>query len=125
MCPSEGIFVVGPIDPATNRGLIFGRELLGHFLRQLRAFQVDLAHPVAEIKLFQDDAGALESVGLDDVAAHAEKVRMNVANNVRTAQHQHFVAVLPAPVIVQGWVPLVNVGPHRAVVDDDAFLHGL
>ena len=65
-----------------------------------------------------------EGVGLDHVATHAQKIRVDVANNIWTAQHQNFLAVFFPPVIVQSGVPGLNVGPHRAVVDDDAFPYG-
>ena len=50
---------------------------------------------------------------------------MNIANNVGAAQHQYFAAILLAPVIVQSRIALLNVGPHCAVVNYDAVLHGL
>src|ERR1700674_1940856 len=46
---------------------------------------------------------------------------MNIANNIGTAQHQDFAAIFLAPVIVQGGVALLDVCPHCAVIDDDAF----
>ena len=48
---------------------------------------------------------------------------MNVPNNVRTAQNQHFAAILFAPVIVQGRIARLDVGSHGAVIDDDALAH--
>ena len=50
---------------------------------------------------------------------------MNLANNIGTAQHQNFAAVLLAPVIVQGRIPLLNIRPHSAVINDDAFFYDL
>jgi hypothetical protein len=102
-----------------------GRELLRHFPRQLRRFHVDLAHSIRQFKLAQHDARSAKRIRLDDVAADFEKVGVNLPNNVGTAQHQHFAAILFAPVIVQGRIARLNVRPHRAVIDNDALFHGL
>jgi hypothetical protein len=50
---------------------------------------------------------------------------MNVANDVGTAEHQHFAAVFLAPVVIQSRIALLDVGAHRAVVNYDAFFHEL
>ena len=50
---------------------------------------------------------------------------MNIANNIGTAQHQNFAAVLLAPVVVQGRVALLDVGAHGAVVDYDSVFYEL
>src|ERR1035438_4974167 len=133
MCASDGSFVVGPIEPATNRGRalphksgpVLRRELPRHLLGELSGFQVDLVYAVPQFKFSQDNSASAEGVGFNDVAAHAEKVRMNVANDVGAAQHQNFAAVFLAPVIVQGGIAFLNVGSHRAVVHDNALFHGL
>src|SRR5207253_1367337 len=50
---------------------------------------------------------------------------MYIANDVGTAKNEDLVAVFFAPVVVERGVMLVDVGPHRPVVNDDAFAHGL
>ena len=50
---------------------------------------------------------------------------MNVADNIGTAEHQNLAAILLPPIVVEGGIALVNVGAHRAVVDNDAFFDGL
>src|SRR5438552_942043 len=50
---------------------------------------------------------------------------MYIANDVGTAKNEDLVAVFFAPVVVERGVVLVDVGPHRPVVNDDAFAHGL
>jgi len=97
--------VVGPSDPATNL--------------------VDLVNAVGEIEFAQYDARTPKRIGFDDVAAHTKEIRMDVANNVRAAQHQHFAAILFAPVVIQRGIAFLDVGAHRAVVDDDALVHSL
>jgi hypothetical protein len=37
----------------------------------------------------------------------------------------YLAAIFLAPIIVQGWIALLNVGAHRAVVDDYALFYGL
>ena len=51
MCPSDGSFVVGPIDPATNRGLSFVENCCATSFGELSGLDIDFAHPVAQIKL--------------------------------------------------------------------------
>ncbi len=50
---------------------------------------------------------------------------VDIPNDVRPTQHQDFAAVLLSPVIVQSRIADLDVRPHRAVVDDYAFLHDL
>ena len=78
-------------------------------------------HAVAQFELAENQSRAAEGVRLHDVAAHAEEVGMDVANNVGTAEHQNFAAVLLAPVIVEGRIALLDVRAHSAVVNHDAF----
>ncbi len=49
---------------------------------------------------------------------------MNLRNHVRAREHQQFVASLFAPVIVGSKVAELDVRAHRAVIDDDALIHG-
>ena len=114
-----------PHRPRDESGPIFCRELLRHFLSELCGLNVDLVYPVAQIEFAENDRASAKRIGLDDVAAHAEKIRMNVADDVGTAQHQHFAAILLAPVIVQGGIALLDVGSHGAVVHHDALFHSL
>ena len=62
---------------------VLGRKLLRHFAGELRRLHVDLANFVAQIELAENQARPAERVGLDDVASHAEKVRVNVASRFR------------------------------------------
>ena len=59
--------------------------------------------PVLQVQIRQHDARPAESVGLDHVAADVEEVRMDVTNDVGTAQHQDFAAVLLCPSSRPGW----------------------
>ena len=124
MWPSDGSLVVGPRS-GHEPGFIFGRELLGNLPRQLCGFYVDLAHAVAQVEFTEHDGRSAKRVGFDDIASYAEEVRVDVTNDVGTAQHQHFAAVFLAPEIIQGGITLLNVGPHRSVVNDDAFFYDL
>ena len=79
---------------------------------------------VLQVVLGQDDAGGAEGVGLDHVAADLEEGGVNVLDDVGTAEHKHFVVAFLAPEIVQLGLRSLDAGPHGAVVDDDALLHG-
>ena len=125
MCPSEGSLVVGPDRAGHEARLVFGRELLRNFLRNLRGGDVDLSDLVLQVVLGQHHAGGAESIGLDHVAADLEEVSVNVLDDVRTAEDQQFVAAFLAPEIVHTGVAELDVSPHRAVVNDDAVAHGL
>ena len=50
---------------------------------------------------------------------------MNVADDVRTAEHQQFIAALLAPIIVGGRIAKLNIGSHGAVVNDNTLIHRL
>ena len=79
---------------------------------------------VLQVVLGQDHARRAERVGLHHVAAHAVEGSVNVLDDVGPAQHQQFVAAFLAPVVVHSGVAGLDAGPHGAVEDDDAFLHG-
>jgi len=81
--------------------------------------------PVGEIEFAKNDARPAEGVGLDHIAAHAEEVGVNLANDVGPAEHQNFAAVLLAPIVVERGIALVDIGAHRAVVSNNALADGL
>jgi hypothetical protein len=102
MCASDGSLVVGPIDPATNRG----RSLVENCCRYSRASLAAL-RLISRTRSRRSNSastmrGSAKGVGLNDVAAHAEEIRMDVANNVRTAEHQNFAAIFLAPISHRG-----------------------
>ena len=122
---SDGSFVVGPIDPATKRGLSLVENCCATSFASCAALTLISRTRSSEIELRQNDGGTAEGVGLDDVAAHAEEVGVDVTNDVGAAEHQNFAAIFLAPVIIQSGIARLDVGAHRAVVDDDTFLHDL
>ena len=65
-------FVVGPIEPATNRGLPGGGELVGGLSRQSRRGNIQLVRAIRETVLGQHQRRAAERVGLDHVRAGLE-----------------------------------------------------
>src|SRR5580765_7933292 len=103
---------------------LFGRELLRYFFRQLRGGDVDLGYAISQVKLAEDDAGSSEGVGLHHVATDGKECSVNVLDDVGPAKHQDFAAVLFAPIIIERRIADLDVGPHGAVVDYDAFLYG-
>src|SRR5579862_9363694 len=114
-----------PDRPGNEPGLVLCRELLGNFAGKLSSFEVDFPNAVPELKLSQNDARPTERISFDDIAPHPQKICMNFANDIRPAQYQNFTAVFFAPIIVECRIALVNIGAHRAVIDDDALAHGL
>ena len=97
MCPSEGSLVVGPIDPATKRGLSLVENCCAASFASLAAAILISATLSARPNSASTIASRAERVRLNHIASNAEKVRVNVPNNVRTAQHQNLVAVFLAP----------------------------
>src|ERR1700691_1938739 len=100
-------------------------KLLRDFFGNLDRGEIDFRHPVTQAEFTQNDAGAAESVGFYHVAAGGKEVGVDVTNNVGPAQHQHFAAILLAPIVVEGGVARLDVRAHRAVVNDDALENGL
>src|SRR5579863_2406237 len=105
--------------------LVFRRKLPRNLFRNLRRGDVDLRNLVLQIVLGQYYRRSAESVGLHHIAAHPEEAGVNILNNVRPAQYQKFVASLLAPKIIHTGIAGLNTRPHGAVIDDNAFLHGL
>ena len=81
--------------------LIFRRELLCDFLRDFGGCDVDFGDFVLQVVFREHDASGPESIGLDHVAADFEKVRMDILDDVWTAENQEFVAAFLAPEIVR------------------------
>ena len=75
MWPSDGSLVVGPIDPATKRGLSFVENCCATSRASFAAAMLISATSILQIEFGQHDAGAAERVGLDHVAAHLEEAR--------------------------------------------------
>jgi hypothetical protein len=101
-------------------GLFRGRVLVGHRAGQTRRRQVQLAGAVGEAVLDQHDRVGAEAVGLDDVAAGLQEGGVNGADHLRPREHQQLVAPLMAPEILRREVVLLQIGAHRAVVNQHA-----
>src|SRR5579872_1418782 len=97
---------------------VYGKLLSGVF-RQLDGGAINFLDAVLQIELAKDEAGCSERVGLKHVATGSEKIRMNVANDVRTAESENLAAVFLAPVVIQRGIALLDIGAHGAVIDDD------
>ena len=117
----------GGADRAGHKArLVFRGELLCDFLRNLRGGDVDLRDLVLQVDTRPARRGSPPKVLVSTTSQPTlKKVGVNVLNNVRPAEHQQFVAAFLAPEIVQRGVAELDVGPHGAVVDDDAVAHGL
>ena len=89
----DSVRLVGPIEPATNRGRSGVRAVHSSHgrARQLRAFDVQLVDERLEPVVGLRDRGAAERVGLDDVAAGLEVLAMDLGDDVGPRQHQQVV----------------------------------
>ena len=105
--------------------LVRGGKLRGHFLRQSCRRNVYFRDLVLQFILGQHDARCSEGIGLHHVAPDFEEGRMNVLDEVGTAEHQQFVAPFLAPEIIHTGIAELDVGPHGAVVNHDAIPNGL
>jgi len=96
MCPRDGSLVVGPIEPATKRGLSFRGELPARLPSRSLPRHVDLAYFVLKI-VFGKHYSRSANVSVSTTSQPTEKnSAVNVLNNVGTAQHQEFVATFLA-----------------------------
>ena len=93
----------------------------------LRGPAVDLEDLVFQAVLGQHDVGGAEGVGLDDVGPRLQVGAVDLRDDIGPGQDQVFVAPLElgAAEIVGGEVALLELGPHGAVDDEDAFGKGL
>ena len=83
---SDAVFVVGPIEPATQRGLPSSRSARSAARRAaLRAGEVDVADVVLEAVVGERERRAGERVGLDDVGAGLEERAVDVLDRLRAA----------------------------------------
>ena len=84
--------VVGPIDPATNRG--FGRR--GKFVRGLtRQFarcDIQFIGQILKPILAEGNGGAIEGIGLHHVRPSPQVCPVNIQHYIRPMPEQHFVA---------------------------------
>ena len=104
--------------------LIRGGEIGGYFAGDLCGSLVDLVDFILEVEFAQDDAGAAEGIGFHNIGTRLEIRGVNVFDDVRPAENQHFRTVLFAPKIVERGLALLNLGAHGAVVNNDTFANG-
>src|SRR5205085_10073911 len=106
-------------------GFVGSRELLRGFFGQLYRCVVNFRDTILQSEFAKHDASRAKSIGLDYITTSAQKIGVNIANNVGAAEYQNFAAILLAPIIIQSGIPFLDAGPHRPVVNDDALAHGL
>jgi hypothetical protein len=97
------------------------RGFFGEFYRGV----INFDNPILKSELPEHNASRAKSIRFDHVAADPEEICVNIPNNIGTAQYQHFAAVFFAPIVIQSGVALLDVSPHRPVVNDDALANGL
>jgi hypothetical protein len=109
-----------PQRAGRKAGLLRRRVCVGHFARQPRRRQIQLAGALLQIVLGKHDARGAEAVGLDHIAASLQIGRMNGANHIRPRERQHLVAALLALEILRGKIQVLQTGAHGAVINQHA-----
>jgi hypothetical protein len=87
---SESVRFIGPRTPATNRALpgVSRGEAVGDLARDPRRGEVHFRDDVLEPVIGLRDRGRVEGVGLEDVRARLEVLRMNLADDLRAREAQ-------------------------------------
>ena len=115
-------FVVGPIEPATKRGLAGAGKFVRGLPREFRRAAIDLACAVAQPVLREHQGRAAKGIRLDNVRAGLEILAVNSQHHVGARHHQILIAAFqsrPAE-IGRRKVGLLQHGAHRAIQDEDA-----
>ena len=89
-----GNLVVGPIEPATNRGFFGGAVAVCHLPGQFRGPLVDGEGLILQLVFGQHNGSGTEGIGFDHIAAHLQKLAMNFLHGLRTGEDQVFIATL-------------------------------
>ena len=113
---------VGPIDPATKRGLS-GVEYLSHAARASRAAATFSSRVLSSIPHSRSRCGVdLERARLDDVAADGEERLVDRLDDVGPRENEVVVAPFErlSAEIFRRRVVALDVRPHRAVEDEHA-----
>ncbi len=115
-------FVVGPIEPATNRGFFAVVNSVRRAPRKLRRRAIQFVRASFQSVFGQHNGRAAKRVRLDDVRAGFEVRAMNSAHHVGPARHQILVAAFqlrPAEILGRQLRALQH-RPHRAVNNEHA-----
>ena len=120
---TEMLLVVGPIEPATKRGLSAVLNLAACLARESRGDAVELARVRLEAVLGEHDGTRLEARGLDNVGAHFEKAVVHPANQLGPRADDVLVAsfVLSAAVVRGAQIFAEHEGAECAVQNEDSF----
>ena len=92
----EAVRLVGPMAPATKRGLsgVFLRPGIGRLARELGRGDVHLIGDVLQPVIGLADGLRVEGVGLEDVGARFEIGAVDLADDLGLGQHQEVVVAL-------------------------------
>ena len=114
--------MVGPIEPATNRGRVAVENSSAACRASRAASFILLVDAVFEPVFGQDYRGAAERVRLDDVGARFQVAAMYVEHDVGPREDEVLVAAFQvrAAEILRRQVALLNRGARRAVKHEDA-----
>ncbi|MNS37747.1 hypothetical protein D3C72_699740 [compost metagenome] len=108
-------------DRARHEARLLGRaEAVGLFARQGRRLVVELVGELLDAVLGHLQPVAAEGVGLDDVGAGLEVVRVHLGDHVRAGDDQVVVRALFAAEVLEGQLQLLQAGAHGPVINQDA-----
>src|SRR5215471_10075674 len=88
--------------------LCWSRKLSDSLARQLHCRVIDLCDAILQSKFAEHDVSRAEGVGLNNIGAHTQVLRVNVANHFRTAEVQNLAAVFLAPEILERRIHVLN-----------------
>ena len=120
MWPSEGSLVVGPIEPATKRGLALVENCCATSRASLTAARLISRTRSARSNSVSTVRVAPKVLVSTTSQPTSQKTGVDVADDVGTAQDQDFAAVFFSPVVVERGLAELDVGAHGAVVNYDA-----
>ncbi len=117
------LLVVGPIEPATKRGVSAVLNLAACFARERRGDAIELARVLFEAVLGEHDWTRLKARGLDDVGADFEKAVVHAADQIGPRAHDVLVAsfVARAAVVRGAQIFAEHESAERAVQNEDSF----
>src|SRR5438045_8081015 len=102
--PERWEFRCGTNRACNKSRLSIRGKLLRNVLRELNGSQIDFRDSVLQPKFAENGSRRAEGIGLNNVATHPEEVGMNIANDVRPAQDEHFAAIFFSPIVVQSGI---------------------
>ena len=118
---------VGPMEPATKRGLRAVENSSAACRASRAAVIIELVRFAIHAVIHQVALGAVERIGLDDIRAGFQIRAMDAQHHIGARLHQDFVAALQRrPAEIRGReMLLLQHGAHGAVDDQNTAIEGI